>query len=223
MPNAPASPTCPAPDPENLAEGAYVQIREWIVSQHLKPGALLSENGLSAALGLSRTPIREALKRLEREYLVAILPKRGIVVSPIDYRAQIQILELRRGIEMRLIVRGTERATEAQRAFIADLADRMEDCVRNGDLAGYFRLDSLFDAEIDLAADNRFMTDAMRPVHALVRRFWTTQFGSAALLEALRQHVRMIRAASRGESDKVRELLTELYDYNERYLRSLLG
>jgi DNA-binding GntR family transcriptional regulator len=82
------------------------------VTLRLRPGAAVSEAKLSQALGIGRTPIREALQRLARERLVTILPRRGIIVSEISVKAQLRLLEVRREVE-RLIVRSAERRASA--------------------------------------------------------------------------------------------------------------
>lgn len=208
----------PARDLDPFAARAYASIRDRIVRLDLPPGCLISENSLGAALGLSRTPVREALKRLEREYLVAIMPRRGIVVTEIDLHQQLQLLEMRRGIEVRLIARGIERASEDQRVQFGDLAARMQSCADENDLSEYTVLDEHFDTIIEGACANRFLSDAMRPVHGLIRRYWHTQIRTAALRNALRQHVRVVHAAAAGDAAKGQEVLLELCDLSEQYL-----
>ena len=75
-----------------------------IVTLQLRPGVAVSEAALSERLGIGRTPIREALQRLAREHLIVVLPQRGNLVSQIDVRKQLRLLETRREVE-RLIAR----------------------------------------------------------------------------------------------------------------------
>lgn len=215
--------TYPVAEGENLGLQAYNRLREDIIRMELPPGALLSEGALAESLGLSRTPVREALQRLEREYLVEIRPRRGISVTQVDVAGQLQLLELRRTVEMRLLVRGTERASERQRADFARLADQMQACATAGEWRDYYRFDAEFDAQMDVAVANRYLTEAMQPVHALVRRFWRMHQGSDALHEALAMHSAMVRAASVGQPGQVRDILSDLYDFNEKFMLSLLS
>ena len=83
------------------------------------PGDVLSEQMLSATFKIGRTPIREALQRLAREGLVTILPRKGILVSDINPRSQLLVLEVRRELERLLSRAGAERATEEQREQLA--------------------------------------------------------------------------------------------------------
>ncbi|WP_181711273.1 GntR family transcriptional regulator [Roseovarius sp. TE539] len=207
-----------AADLDPLAAKAYTTILDRIVRLDLPPGSLISENSLGREMGLSRTPVREALKRLEREYLVSIMPRRGIVVTEVDLRSQIQLLEMRRGLEMRLLLRGAERASDGQRDEMKRLASEMETAAKAGDLESYVRLDAEFDCIIEEACGNRFLTQAMWPVHALVRRYWHTQVGTADLLEALEMHVRVVRAATDGDLDALRQRLTELCDRTQTHI-----
>src|SRR5215813_320082 len=98
---------------ETLTERAYRALEEEIVTLRLKPSQVLSEQMLSATFKIGRTPIREALQRLAREGLVAILPRKGILVSDINPRNQLLVLEVRREIERLLRRTGDQRATAA--------------------------------------------------------------------------------------------------------------
>src|SRR6201996_4879409 len=101
---------------ETLTDKAYRALEEAIVTLRIPPGAVVSEAMLSRRLGVGRTPVREALQRLAREWLVGIMPRRGIIVSDIDPVRQLRLLEARREIE-RFLVRGAaRRATPTQRA-----------------------------------------------------------------------------------------------------------
>src|SRR5262249_10140223 len=77
-----------------LADRTYKIIEELIVTLKLAPGAPISELSLSKQLNIGRTPVREALQRLSREGLVVILPRRGILVSEISVKTQLQVLEV---------------------------------------------------------------------------------------------------------------------------------
>ncbi len=77
-----------------LTDRAYRELEEMIVTLQLVPGTVLSEQALSLRLKIGRTPIREALQRLARDSLVVIMPRRGIMVSEINLRLQLRLLEV---------------------------------------------------------------------------------------------------------------------------------
>ncbi len=84
---------------ERLTDQAYRAIEEEIVTLRLRPGTILSEQLLAQRFKIGRTPVREALQRLANEGLVIILPRKGILVSDINPREQLLVLEVRREIE----------------------------------------------------------------------------------------------------------------------------
>ena len=111
-------PSVETDDPETLTDRAYRLVEELIVTLALPPETILSEQSLAARLGIGRTPIREALQRLARDGLVVILPRRGILVSQINLKTQMRLLEVRRELE-RLMARGAaERATPEETASV---------------------------------------------------------------------------------------------------------
>ena len=116
----------------SLTDRAYAVIEEMIVTLQFKPGAVLSATALSKRLEIGRTPIREALQRLSREGLVVILPRKGILVSEINPRSQLLLLEVRRELERLLARTGSIRCTEDERRQFFDIADGMEQAARNG-------------------------------------------------------------------------------------------
>ena len=103
---------------ETLTEKAYRALEEEIVTLRIPPGTVVSEAILSRRLGVGRTPVREALQRLAREWLVVIMPRRGIVVSEIDPVRQLRLLEARREIERLLARSAARRATQVQRVAV---------------------------------------------------------------------------------------------------------
>ncbi|HVL59010.1 MAG TPA: GntR family transcriptional regulator, partial [Burkholderiaceae bacterium] len=107
-----------------LAEQAYVRLEELITTLKLAPGASVSEGELARAVGMGRTPIREALHRLAREHLIRIIPRRGIVIAPIDVGAQMRLLELRRSVESMVAAAAARKASAEERAHFAELAER---------------------------------------------------------------------------------------------------
>jgi len=119
----------------------YVALREAIVSAELEPGRRLSENELAEALGVSRTPVREALVRLRDERLVAIVPQLGTFVTLISTDAIADAAFVREALECSAIRLATDRATERELEDLqANLAaqDRAE---TDGDTEAFDRLD----------------------------------------------------------------------------------
>lgn len=210
-------------DFDSLAKQAYVTLRDRIVSLDLAPGALLSETTLGDSMGISRTPIREALKRLELDYLIAIMPRRGIIVTAIDLRDQLLLLDIRRGIESALFARAAERSSPQQRRRFQELAAALAQTAAGNDLAAHYVIDREFDSLIDTAASNRFMTDMLRPVHSLTWRFWNLNRGTDAAKRVLELHVVVAQSVASGDPAQVLEATRAMFDFNEVCIRRMLG
>ncbi len=157
---------------ESLTDRAYRELEERIVTLELAPGQVVSEAGLSEALGIGRTPVREALHRLEREGLVAVLPRRGVLVSEFDVRSQLRMLEVRREIERLMARSAALRATLEERTLFAALAAAMCEAARTSDALGFMRLDREFNERVSAAARNTFAVKTIALMAGLSRRFW---------------------------------------------------
>ena len=206
-----------------LTDKAYAQIEELIVTLQLPPGTVLSELVLADRLGIGRTPIREALQRLSRDGLVNILPRRGVLVSDIDLRSQLRLLEVRRELE-RLMARGAaERASDEERAQFSEIASGMYRASENEDGISFMRLDQQFNTLVSLAARNEYASRSMGLMHGLSRRFWYQHYREAADLPlCARLHAAVAEAIARREPDKAADASDRLVDYIESFARSTL-
>ena len=209
---------------ETLTDRAYTEIEELIVTLQLAPGEAVSEQMLSERLGIGRTPIREALQRLARERLVAILPRRGVVVSAIDVAAQLRLLEVRRELE-RLVARGAaRRATEEERERFSELARLFEKASRAGDDKTFMRTDREFNELCLAAVKNEFAAGAMGLMNSLSRRFWFHHYKQAAdMPETAKLHADIARAIGEGDEAEAGAAVDRLLDNIQAFTRATLG
>ena len=190
----------------------------------LPPGSAVSEAMLSERLGIGRTPIREALQRLARERLVQILPRRGVIVSDINVKAQLRLLELRREVE-RLVVRSAaRRATEAERKRFVELADRFEKSARQNDDTTFMRVDREYNELSVSAARNEFAAGAMSLMHSLSRRFWYIHYKQAADMPlTAKLHADIARAIAAGDQDGAADAADRLIDKIDAFTRATVS
>lgn len=163
-------------DAPSLTVQAYRALEEDIVTLVLEPGRVLSENALASSLGIGRTPVREALQRLAREGLIVVLPRRGIMVSEIDVRKQLELLRVRREVERLMAQLSAERATEPERQRFIEIASSMSQAGADDDDKGFMRLDLELNQLIAQACRNEFARGAMALMHGLSRRFWYVHY-----------------------------------------------
>ena len=209
---------------ETLTDHAYRQIEELIVTLQLKPGEVISEQMLSARVDIGRTPIREALQRLALEGLVTILPRKGILVTDINPRNQLLVLEVRREVERLLSRASAERATAAQRAQFVAIAAGMDKAARNNDAISFMRLDRELNVLLVEASHNDYAARAMKLLQGLSRRFWYMHYRMAADLPlCARLHAAQARAIAQGNSRLAGRASDELIDYAESFTRATVS
>jgi len=205
---------------ETLTERAYRAVEEQIVTLRLKPSQVLSEQMLSATFNIGRTPIREALQRLAREGLVSILPRKGILVSDINPRNQLLVLEVRRELERLLSRAGAERASKEQREQLQDIAQGMDRASKANDDIAFMRLDRELNRLIIEAAHNDYAARSMKLLQGLSRRFWYMHYREAADLPlCARLHANQARAIAQGNGDAAARASDKLMDYVENFTR----
>ena len=221
--NKRASPAELAP-PQSLTDRAYAEIEELIVTLRLAPGAPVSEAELSGRLGIGRTPIREALQRLARERLVAIYPRRGVIVTEINVASQLRLLETRRELE-RLIARSAaRRATDDERVRFRALAVAFEAAAKANDDVSFMRIDRDFNVLCSSAAHNEFAAGAMSLLHSLSRRFWYLHYKHAADMPlTAKLHADIARAIAAGDGDRAAKASDRLLDAIEKFTRNTVS
>src|ERR1700749_213240 len=106
---------------ELLADRAYADLRDRIVTLRIAPGAPIDEDVLGGELGIGRTPVREAIKRLALENLVTVFPRRGTFASEINITDLRDISDVRMQVGGHAAYGAAERISEAQRAELQDL------------------------------------------------------------------------------------------------------
>lgn len=204
----------------SLTDQAYRRLEELIITLELPPGTVLSEQRLSEQLGIGRTPIREALQRLAVEGLVLILPRRGVLVSDINPRTQLRMLELRREVQRLLARLAAERSNDEERAGFASITEQLIRAANTVDEKAFVRLDRELDLLMWQAARNEFAVRSMSLMTGLSRRFWFQHYKEAADLPlAARLHADMSDGIAKGSGRLAALASDRLIDYIESFTR----
>jgi DNA-binding GntR family transcriptional regulator len=190
----------------SLSEQAYECIKQEIVSLKLPPGSVINEAGLQEKLGLGRTPIREALKRLSLEKLVVIVPRRGMFVNEIGIRDLQQLFEMRLPLESlaaRLAAeRGTDEHWERMKSALSDLPET------GANNEALITIDKTCHEIIYEAADNEFLRDTLVTHYALSLRLWyyfLSRIGD--MREVILEHQLILDALQAKDGDKAARLM----------------
>jgi DNA-binding GntR family transcriptional regulator len=209
---------------ETLAERAYRLIEEMLVTLEIPPGSLMSELDLAKRLGISRTPVGEALSRLSRSGLVTVLPRRGFIATEISVTHQLRLLELRREVA-RLVARlAALRALPAQRAALLDVARKFAQAVKTGDEHEYMAADHTFHRLVALCAQNDFAVQALETLDSQTRRFWFAHRHQAGveLPVVAPLHAQLAVAIEQGDAEKAGAVSDALSECLERFARATI-
>jgi len=120
----------------SLAERAYRVVRDRLVMLEIRPGAPINEDQLAQSLGVGRTPVREALKRLQYERLIATYPRRGTFATDVNITDLAHISEVRQELEPLAAAQAARRATATDRATLTALSAQLESAGSPGQDAG---------------------------------------------------------------------------------------
>jgi DNA-binding GntR family transcriptional regulator len=161
------------------ADRAYERIKQMIVTLKLKPGAVIQEQQLINQLSLGRTPIREALNRLEVENLVIIEPRRGIFVADIAITDLTQIYEVRKELEALAACLATARADAADIARLELLVEEYR-TIDPADLEALFAIDREFHMTLAHATNNSFLIRELDLFYNLSLRIWYLALSSVS-------------------------------------------
>jgi len=192
----------------SLSQQAYESIKRKIIYLELEPGAVIDELVLQRELNLGRTPIREALKRLEVEQLVTIIPRRGMFVSEISITDLYQIFELRVELETLAVRLAVQRGT-------AKHWQRMEEVLNS---PPWHELSNIDLIEIDdachriifEAAGNRFLEQTLNTYYTLSLRLWYFFLAKIGDMQAaVREHHQIYEAMRSGQTDEASRLMKE--------------
>lgn len=202
-------------DNPSLRERVYQALREALVSGELPPGQRLRDQELAARLGVSRTPVREALQRLEDEGLVETSPRALTRVTPLDARAAREAFPVVAGLHALAARTGAPRLTSADleemrtanAAFAAAIAGA--DPSDPETIARAIAADDRFHGVLLTAAGNEELARALERLMPKVRRLEYAQFGSLAGRRSVQQHEAIIAACALGSAAEAAQLVEE--------------
>ncbi|WP_411698567.1 GntR family transcriptional regulator [Conyzicola sp.] len=205
------------------SERAYSALREEILDGQLEPGAVLAEVEQSTRLGVSRTPLREALARLNTDGLVSSHSGRGVVVTDVDLGRISELFEVRGALEEQAARLAARRRDPAVFERLRDEFERAHELLDDDDPArhDYYELVARLDAAIDEATHNPLLVSTLAGVRTHVARIRRLSHDDPERLrEAAREHLVIVDAIVDG-SESLAAHATQVHLY--RSLKNILG
>ncbi len=203
----PARPLSPRALYQDVAE----RLRQQIFGRQLEPGSWIDEMKLAAEFGISRTPLREALKVLAVEGLVTMKVRRGAYVTEMSREDVQQVYHLLGLLESDAAAQVATQAADSQRAELQRLHDRLEKQVRQRD--AFFAANEAFHMALLEIAGNRWATQVvadLRKVMKLNRHH--SLFKQGRLADSLAEHRALMQAIEGRDGEAARRLMREHFD-----------
>ncbi|MFI0786254.1 GntR family transcriptional regulator [Streptomyces lydicus] len=216
--------TEPASEGLSLAERAYRAIRDQLVMLEIRPGAPINEDQLAQSLGVGRTPVREALKRLQYERLITTYPRRGTFATEVNITDLAHISEVRLELEPLAAAQAARRATAADRANLTAVRGELEsvDALRR-DAGELMRLDLQVHRAIYAATHNPYLEDTLVRHDNLATRIWCLFVERMSDMAGhVEEHGPLIEAIVAGDPDKAARLARGHVEGFERAIREAI-
>ncbi|MFL5952657.1 MAG: GntR family transcriptional regulator [Gaiellaceae bacterium] len=212
----------PPGEAASLAAQAYYALRELIVSLELAPGAAITEPELTARLGIGRTPVREALRRLALERLVEVYPRRGMFVTTVDVRDLARLCEVRAVLEPEAARLAAERATRTDLDEIDAVMEELADKPRRDDRS-LIHLDERIHRTIYRTTHNQLLEETLEWYYTHALRIWMLALErTQALPAAVGEHYALLDAVARGKGEHAARLMRAHVEHFEEAMRDVL-
>lgn len=205
--------------PVSFEKFAYDAIKQAILAFRYKPGDALVEAELSKQLNISKTPVRDALTRLEREGLVTKVAYTGTYVSEITSQSVMEVFEIRAVLEGLAARQATSAFTIADLALAGQLLTRQADLLAKGDLSGASEANRQFHSLIVQRSNNQYLSSMLANLDAHIQRYRVlSKAQRGAQSTSVQEHQRVLDAIRAGDAagaesamkSHLRNVLTEL-------------
>jgi DNA-binding GntR family transcriptional regulator len=208
---------------ELLADRAYSELRDRIVTLRIAPGAPIDEDTLGGELDIGRTPVREAIKRLALENLVTVFPRRGTFASEINITDLADISDVRTQLEGHAAYRAAERITPAQQEELAALLGELAGSEGSDDVDALMSLDARVHRFVHRCAGNPYLEETLGRYFNLSLRIWYLVVDRLPHLFArVHEHDDLLRAIAATDPGRAQAVMVEHVETFEREIRAVL-
>lgn len=206
-----------------LKDRAYRTLKQMLLDGVYLPGTFLSERQLVDALGMSKTPIRTALERLEHDGFVSISPQQGIVVRELSLKEIVDHYDIRSALESFVVSRLAGNLTTEQVARLRAMLDAQAAQVEAANSKRYIELDGEFHLALCHALDNREILRVMRHQRDKLHRVISHILESdpSRMRVSYQEHVALLEALLSGDGDLAAARMREHLNSGKRFLLSL--
>jgi DNA-binding GntR family transcriptional regulator len=194
--------------PESLSKKAYEAIRKSILSGDWKIGEIYNEKSIAADLGISRTPVREALLELASQGLVIFLPRRGLMVNRFSRRDVDEIFELRKAIELAAVVKITKASPPFDLFEIEESLLQQKKTATQKDYLGFMEADRSFHTYFSKLTNNRRLIAILENLRDMIHLMGTKALSlEGRALAVIEEHQTIFDAVKKGNVAEARQAM----------------
>jgi DNA-binding GntR family transcriptional regulator len=202
-----------------LREVVCETLREAIVNGVLNPGERLMEIQLAEELGVSRTPVREAIRKLELEGFVIMVPRRGTYVADLSIKDINEVFEVRTSLDVLAAGLAAERITEEELEQLERLLVQIGEYIENGDMDKIVEADSLFHDILYCASRNDRLVGIINNLREQLTRFRSISMAYPGRLKnTLEEHTRLVEALAQRNVESAQHLAVKHMENSEQTL-----
>ena len=208
-----------------LKDRAYSELKRLIQDVTFEPGAFLSERQLAGQLGMSKTPVKAALERLEMEGFIAVSPQQGIVVRELSVHEVADQFEIRVALESHVLRSVAGRLTDEQASVLTASIRQQKQAAKRRDVAGLVALDAEFHMLFCEFHGNREITRVMSQLQEKIHRVIGRVFQQLPerLVSSCEEHAAIVDAVLAGDADLAAQRMEEHLDYGRQFLLAPRG
>lgn len=196
-----------------LRDVVFNTLRQAILRGELKPGERLMEIQLANKLGVSRTPIREAIRKLELEGLVLMIPRKGAEVAEITEKSLRDVLEVRRALEELAVQLACEKITKEEIRELERVAKEFQQVVNSSDITEIAEVDVCFHDIIYTATDNQKLIQLLNNLREQMYRYRVEYLKRDGVFpQLIAEHEAIIRHIENNEKEKATEVVCRHID-----------
>jgi DNA-binding GntR family transcriptional regulator len=187
---------------------AYKALRDSILSGHLVPGEIYNEMAIAKELGISRTPVREALLELSTQGLITFLPRKGVMVSHHKRQDVEEIFELRKAIELAAIEKAAKAPPPRDLAKCEKALANQRKIIKKKDFLAFLQADRMFHTTFSEMTNNRRLVDILENLRDIIDLMGKEALGRAGRWEEVTlEHEKVLEAVKQGRPKEAREAM----------------
>ncbi|MEV7607393.1 GntR family transcriptional regulator [Paenarthrobacter sp. NPDC089322] len=213
-----------APQGSSLAENAYLLLRDRLIMLDIKPGDPINDGQIAAELGIGRTPVREAIKRLESDHLVVSYPRRGTFATGVDITQLAEVSEIRELLEPLASRRAARMASPAMREELRSIASAIKDLEGQDTTSSeLMRYDIQVHRLIYKASASAHLEDVLIRYDNLATRIWCYMLERMPSVSGhISEHADLLTAIADADEDRASELALHHVVSFEETIRKVL-